>query len=137
MQVFGLPSHIIRNGRAASRLLDAKTPQIEAARRRDADARRRALARSPSDSLTAWEITMRAGWITRLWRLRASALLSASKGRCVQAGESRTAVARALGVTMRTMDVGVCGASIRRPEGEELERSEAFWRATGAAALAR
>jgi putative transposase len=36
MQVFGLPSHIIRNGRAASRLLAAKTPDIEAARRRDA-----------------------------------------------------------------------------------------------------
>jgi putative transposase len=36
MQVVGLPSHIIRNGRAASRLLAAKTPNIEAARRRDA-----------------------------------------------------------------------------------------------------
>jgi putative transposase len=33
MQVFGLPFHIIRNGRAASRLLTAKTPQIAAARR--------------------------------------------------------------------------------------------------------
>lgn len=39
MQVIGLPGHIIRNGRAASRLLDAKTPNIEAARRRDAVAR--------------------------------------------------------------------------------------------------
>lgn len=36
MQVFGLPSHIIRNGRAASRLVAAKTPNIEAATRRDA-----------------------------------------------------------------------------------------------------
>src|SRR3977135_3723387 len=36
MQVIGLPSHVIRNGRAASRLLAAKTPNIEAARRRDA-----------------------------------------------------------------------------------------------------
>ena len=45
MQVFGLPGHIIRNGRAASRLLDAKTVDIEAARRRDAVARwRRAIA---------------------------------------------------------------------------------------------
>ena len=45
MQVFGLPGHIIRNGRAASRLLHAKTPDIEAARRRDAVARwRRAMA---------------------------------------------------------------------------------------------
>ncbi len=39
MQVCGPPREIIRNGRAASRLLDAKTPNIEAARRRDAVAR--------------------------------------------------------------------------------------------------
>jgi len=39
MQVFGLPSHCIRNGRAASRLLAAQTPDIEAARRRGAVAR--------------------------------------------------------------------------------------------------
>ena len=45
MQVFGLPRQIIRNGRAASRLLGAKTPDIEAERRRDAVARwRRAMA---------------------------------------------------------------------------------------------
>jgi transposase InsO family protein len=45
MQVIGLPSHVIRNGRAASRLLAAKTPDIEAARRRDAVARwRQAMA---------------------------------------------------------------------------------------------
>ncbi len=45
MQVFGLPGRIIRNGRAASRLLDARTPHIEAAGRRDAVARwRRAMA---------------------------------------------------------------------------------------------
>jgi len=36
MQVFGLPGHVIRSGRAASRCLDAKTPDSEAARRRDA-----------------------------------------------------------------------------------------------------
>ena len=29
MQVFGLPGHVIRSGRDASRLLDAKTPNIE------------------------------------------------------------------------------------------------------------
>jgi len=39
MQVFGLPGHVIRSGRAASRLLDAQTTNIEAARRRDAVAR--------------------------------------------------------------------------------------------------
>jgi len=45
MQVFGLPSHITRNARAASRLLVAKTPNIEAQRRREALARwRRAMA---------------------------------------------------------------------------------------------
>lgn len=50
MQVFGLPRHVIGNGRAASRLLAAKPPEIAAARRRDAVARwRRAMA----DGLTA------------------------------------------------------------------------------------
>jgi len=50
MQVIGLPSHLIRNGRAAARLLAAKTPHIEAARRRAAVQRwRRAMA----DGLTA------------------------------------------------------------------------------------
>jgi len=50
MQVFGLPRHVIRNGRAASRVLEAKTADIAAARRRDAAARwRRAMA----DGLTA------------------------------------------------------------------------------------
>jgi transposase InsO family protein len=39
MQVFGLPGHVTRNGRRASRLLDAQTPSIEAARRRAAVAR--------------------------------------------------------------------------------------------------
>jgi hypothetical protein len=49
MQVFGLPGHVVRNGGAASRLLDAKTPTIEAARRREAVARWR---RATSDGLT-------------------------------------------------------------------------------------
>jgi putative transposase len=42
MQVFGLPGHVIKNARAASRLLAAQTPDIEAARRREAVARWRA-----------------------------------------------------------------------------------------------
>ncbi len=50
MQVFGLPSHIIRNGRAASRLPAAKTSTIEAARRRDAVGRWRG---AMADGLTA------------------------------------------------------------------------------------
>src|SRR4051794_18878101 len=36
MQVFGLPRHIIRSARLASRLIDANTPDIAAASRRDA-----------------------------------------------------------------------------------------------------
>ena len=45
MQVRGLPGQIIRNGVAAARLLAAKTPSIEAERRRDAVSRwRRAMA---------------------------------------------------------------------------------------------
>jgi putative transposase len=36
MKVFGLPGQIIRNARAASRLIDAKTPDIAAVIRRDA-----------------------------------------------------------------------------------------------------
>ena len=39
MQVFGLPAHIIRSARRASRLLDAETSNIAAARRRDVLAR--------------------------------------------------------------------------------------------------
>jgi transposase len=39
MQIRGLPRHVIKNAARASRLLDAKTPDFEAARRRDALAR--------------------------------------------------------------------------------------------------
>ena len=39
MQVFGLPGHVMRNGRAASRLIDAESANIAAASRRDAVAR--------------------------------------------------------------------------------------------------
>jgi DNA-binding XRE family transcriptional regulator len=50
MQVFGLPGHVIRNARAASRLLAAQSPDNEAARRRDAVARWQQARR---DGLTA------------------------------------------------------------------------------------
>ena len=50
MQVRGLPRQIIRNGAVASRLLAAKTPNIEAERRRDAVARFRC---AMADGLTA------------------------------------------------------------------------------------
>ena len=68
MQVRGLPRQIIRNGCSASRLLAAKTPNIEAERRRDAAARwRRAIANgltaeqaaqavgTPRSTLYRWE----------------------------------------------------------------------------------
>ncbi len=68
MQVFGLPGHIIRSARGASRLLAAQTPNIEAARRRDALARwRKAMAQGlnadqaaqavgvPRSTLYRWE----------------------------------------------------------------------------------
>jgi putative transposase len=68
MQVFGLPGHVIRNGRRASRLIGAKTPNIAAAIRRDALARwRRAMAKGltadeaarivgvPRSTLYRWE----------------------------------------------------------------------------------
>ena len=58
MQVFGLPGHIIRNGKAASRLLAAQTPNIEAARRRDAVARWR---RAMSDGLSALQAAKAVG----------------------------------------------------------------------------
>jgi transposase InsO family protein len=50
MQVFGLPGHLIRNGRCASRLIGAETPNIPAAIRRDALARWR---RARASGLTA------------------------------------------------------------------------------------
>jgi putative transposase len=46
MQVFGLPGHVTRSGRRASRLLDAKPPNIGAERRRDAVARWRGAMRA-------------------------------------------------------------------------------------------
>jgi transposase InsO family protein len=50
MQVFGLPGHVIRNAGRARRLLAAKTPDIEAARRRGTVARWR---RAMRDGLAA------------------------------------------------------------------------------------
>ena len=58
MQVHGLPRQIIRNAAVASRLLAAKTPDIEAERRRDAVTRwRRAMA----NGLTADEAAQAVG----------------------------------------------------------------------------
>lgn len=54
MQVFGLPGHIIRQGRAASRILSAKAPDILVAARSDAVVRwRRAMAQGLDASQAA------------------------------------------------------------------------------------
>ena len=50
MQVFGLPGHVTRNAGRASRLLGAKKPNIEEARRRDAVARWRCAMRDGLDA---------------------------------------------------------------------------------------
>ena len=56
-----------------------------------------------SDSLGACETPMRAGWITRRWKRCANALLSLSKGRQVQEGESPEVIARVLGLNRSTV----------------------------------
>ena len=58
MKVVGLPGQVIRNGRAGSRLFGAKTPDIEAARRRDAVARWR---RGVAEGLTAAQAAQAVG----------------------------------------------------------------------------
>jgi len=58
MQVFGLPGHVTRHGRYASRLVDAEPPNIEAERRRDAVVRWRGAMRA---GLTAAEAAQAAG----------------------------------------------------------------------------
>ena len=87
MQVFGLPGHLIRNGRAASRLLAAKTPNIEAERRREPAVARWLMARAAG--LTA-EAAARAVGASRStlhrWRKRAAPLAGVPVG-C----EARTA----------------------------------------------
>jgi putative transposase len=71
MQVFGLPGHVIRNGRAASRLIDAKTPSFEAARRREAVARwRRAIADGLSSAPAARAVGVARATLYR-WERRA------------------------------------------------------------------
>ena len=78
--------------------------------------------RSASDSLRAWQMTMLAHSITRHWRLCAFALLSSSKGRSVQAGESPVAVARALRITSRTMYGERIWSFLQAPEGTKAGR---------------
>src|SRR5208283_5932702 len=74
MQVFGLPGHIIRNARGASRLLAAQTPTIEAARRRDALARwRKAMAQGLTSEQAAKAVGFPRSTLYR-WRKRAEPL---------------------------------------------------------------
>ena len=70
MQVFGLPGHIIRSARGASRLLAAQTPNIEAARRRDALARwRNAMAQGLTSEQAAKAVGVPRATLYR-WRER-------------------------------------------------------------------
>ena len=74
MQVFGLPGHVIRNARGASRLLAAQTPNIEAARRRDALARwRAAMAQGLTGDQAAKAVGVPRSTLYR-WRERAEPL---------------------------------------------------------------
>ena len=74
MQVFGLPGHIIRSARGASRLLAAQTPNIEAARRRDALARwRNAMAQGLSSQQGAEAVGVPRSTLYR-WQARADPL---------------------------------------------------------------
>ena len=65
MQVCGLPGHLIRNARAASRLLDAEPLNSEAARRRDAVARWR---RAMQDGVTREQAAVGAPRALCRWR---------------------------------------------------------------------
>ena len=74
MQVFGLPGHIIRNARGASRPLAAQTPDIEAARRGDALARwRQAMAQGLTSQQAAEAVGVPRATLYR-WRARAAPL---------------------------------------------------------------
>jgi putative transposase len=75
MQVFGLPGHIIRNARGASRRLAAQAPDIEAARRRDALARwRKAMAQGLTSEQAAKAVGFPRSTLYR-WRKRAEPLI--------------------------------------------------------------
>ena len=74
MQVFGLPGHSIRTARVASRLLAAQTPNIEAARRRDAVARwRKAMAQGLTSEQAAMAVGVPRATLYR-WQTRADPL---------------------------------------------------------------
>jgi hypothetical protein len=74
MQVFSLPGHLIRSARAASRLLGAKTPHIEAERRRDAVGRwLAARAQGLSSKAAAAAVGVSRSTLGR-WRKRAAPL---------------------------------------------------------------
>lgn len=74
MQVFGLPGHIIRSGRGASRLLAAKPPDGEAERRRDAVARwRKAVAQGRTAEQAAKAVAVPRSTLYR-WEKRAEPL---------------------------------------------------------------
>lgn len=71
MQVFGLPGHVIRTSRAASRLIAAKPPNSAATRRRDAASRwRHAMAKGLSAADAAQAVGVPRATLYR-WEKRA------------------------------------------------------------------
>lgn len=74
MQVFGLPGHIIRNAKGASRLLAAQTADIEAARRGDALGRwRQAMGQGLTSQQAAEAVGVPRATLYR-WKTRAAPL---------------------------------------------------------------
>ena len=104
MQVFGLPGHLMRNGRAASRVLAAKTPNIEAERRRDAVARW-LMARAAGLTAEAAARAVGASPSTlHRWRKRAAPL--SRRPRRVRGPNRPEGLAAAIAPQARLSDVG-------------------------------
>ncbi len=80
---------------------------------------------------------MRASWITRHWKRYANVLLSSSKGRQLQEGESPEAGVRVLRWDRLTVHGWRMRRFLQAPEGGRAGRKrKRCWRATGAAVLA-
>lgn len=155
MQVFSLPRQVIRNARAASRLLDAKTPDIAAASRRDAVTRwRQARARGLTAAAAADAVGVSRA---TLYRWEKQPELRSRRPRRVRArgwtAEVVTAVEelraenpvwgkRKLGPILRAMGHAVSDSTVGRILADLVRRGRAvpvpvFRRPTRAAAKAR
>jgi len=70
MQIFGLPGQVIRNAKTATRLLDAKTPNIEAPRTAPGQRFKRRQAGSRAMSRLMLKSAKRASLVENLRSLR-------------------------------------------------------------------